>query len=455
MKLKRLGLAIAIGVLAGCAVPALPPAPSPLALAATWREPADSAAQPLRHDWWREMGDSTLDALVAHALSHNTDLLLAGARLDEARAALASSRAADGPQVNALLALQTSRSLQPTGLSDSRLAQPALSASWEVDLWGRLRSLTRAAELRVLASEAERDGVALGIVSTTVQSYIGLRALQAQLELTRVTLASRAAALRLAEDQARTGYISQLQLTQAQAEFASVAQAVPSLELAIQRQENGLALLTGQAPASTPTGLGFEEIALPLPPAGLPSSLLERRPDIAQAALQLAASDATLASRRAAFLPQLSLSASAGELYVSALHYNPVHVWSLGGSVLAPLFDAGRLQAQFDGAHAQRDQSAFAYRGRVLTALAEVENALAGVERLERQRRLAQQRREVLARSLRFAHDRYEAGYASYLEELDAQRNLYAQDGELIRLRQAVLDNQIALVRALGGGWRP
>lgn len=454
--MKRLAALVAVTLVAvGCA-PALraPPARSQVDVPAAWREPAPpSLATSLRDDWWREFGDARLDDLVTLALTYNSDVLLAGARLDEARAALASGRAAEGPQVNGVLAAQNSRSLQPTGVSESRTVQPALTASWELDLWGRLRSQTRAFELRYAASQVEVDGVALSVAALTVQAYVALRALEAQLALTRRTLDSRAEALRLAEDQARTGYISQLQLTQAQAEYASVAQGVPQLELAIRRQENALTQMTGQSPGAIPQGLSFDRLKVSVPPFGLPSSLLERRPDIAQAALQLAANDAVLAARRAAFMPQLSLSASAGEVYVSALHYNPVHVWSLGGSVLAPLFDAGRLQAQFDAATAQRDQAAYAYRARVLAAFTDVENALAGLERLGLQRRLAQERRDVLARSLRYAHDRYEAGYASYLEELDAQRNLYAQDNELIRLRQGELDNQIALVRALGGGW--
>ncbi|MDH0864986.1 efflux transporter outer membrane subunit [Mitsuaria sp. GD03876] len=466
----RVTAVLATAVVAGCA-PALraPPESARIAPPAAWREQpvstessaaaplpaASAAAAVLRPQWWRDFGDPVLDELVRRALDHNNDLLLAGARLDEARAALASGRAAEGPQLNASVALQGSRSLQPTGISESHVVQPQLTASWELDLWDRLGALTRAARLRVAASEADRDGAALSIAATTVQSYIGLLALESQLALSKRTLDSRAEALRLAQDQARTGYISQLQLTQAQAEYASVAQQVPTLELAIRRQENALAQLTGQPPGDMPRGRPFEDLSLPLPPVVLPSALLERRPDLAQAALTLAASDATLASRRAAFLPQIQFSASAGRLYVGALDYDPIRVWSIGGSVLAPLFDSGRLQAQFDTAAAQRDQAAFAYRGRVLAALTEVENALAGIERIDRQRRFSQERRDVLARSLQYAHDRYEAGYAGYLEELDAQRNLFAQDNDLIRIRQSELENRLALVRALGGGWRP
>ncbi|HEY1395892.1 efflux transporter outer membrane subunit [Roseateles sp.] len=467
------GALLATALIAGCA-PALraPPEASRIEPPIGWREqpvssassasapspsPSSAASAPvaeLRAQWWRDFGDTALDELVERALAHNNDLLLAGARLDEARAALSASRAAEGPQLNATLAVQGSRTLQPTGISESHVVQPGLAASWELDLWDRLGALTRAARLRVAASEADRDGAALSVAATTTQSYIALLALESQLALSKRTLDSRAEALRLAQDQARTGYISQLQLTQAQAEYASVAQQVPQLELAIRRQENALAQLTGQPPGDMPRGRRFEELDLPLPPVVLPSALLERRPDLAQAALTLAASDATLASRRAAFLPQIQFSASAGRLYVSALDYDPIRVWSIGGSVLAPLFDAGRLQAQFDTATAQRDQAAYAYRGRVLTALTEVENALAGIERLDRQRRFSQERREVLARSLQYAHDRYEAGYAGYLEELDAQRNLFAQDNDLIRIRQSELENRLALVRALGGGWQ-
>jgi NodT family efflux transporter outer membrane factor (OMF) lipoprotein len=401
--------------------------------------------------WWKVFGDPVLDDLVARALAHNSDLLLAGARLAEARATLAASRATEGPTVNLQLPFQATRSLQSSGVSDSRVIQPAVAASWELDLWGRNGDLTRASALRLQASEADQRGAALSVSATTVQSYVALLALDAQLALSRATLTSRQEALRLAQDQAQVGYISQLQLTQAQAEYASVAQAIPQLDLAIRRQEQALALLTGDSGTEPRRGLAFDRLALPAPPASVPSALLERRPDIVQAARLLAATDATLAARRQAFLPQVSLSASAGRLYVNALDYDPIRVWSVGASVLAPLFDAGRLRSQFDGAAAQRDQAAFTYRARVLTAFSEVENALAGIDRLAEQRRFALQRRDVLARSLQYAHDRYEAGYAGYLEELDAQRNLYAQDNDLIRLQQTELENRIALIRALGG----
>ncbi|MFC7205839.1 efflux transporter outer membrane subunit [Comamonas endophytica] len=335
----------------------------------------------------------------------------------------------------------------------TRSVQPGLQASWEPDLWGRLSQLNQAAGERLIASQADRDAVALSVAATTVQAYVGLRSLQAQQAISEATLAAREQALALALDQVRVGYISQLQQTQAQAELAAVQQQVEQLNWQIDRQLSTLNLLQGQAGGVKPApGVRLQDLQLPAVPATLPSQLLERRPDIARAAALLAASDHQLQAQRAAFLPQVNLSASVGSLLVNALSYDPLTVWSLGGSLLAPLFDAGRLQAQFDAVSAQRDQAALAYRGAVLSAFADTENALTGSVRLAQQTRHAVERRDVLQRSLGFAHDRYQAGYASYIEELDAQRNLYAAQLEVVRLHQAELENRVQLYRALGVG---
>ncbi|MET1117278.1 MAG: efflux transporter outer membrane subunit, partial [Comamonas sp.] len=384
----------------------------------------------------------------------NNDLQTALARVREAQAQLASANAAGTPQLNATLGTQSARTLGAVGPTHTRSVKPGLQASWELDIWGRLWQLSQAAGERLAASRADRDAVALSVASTTVQAYVGLRALQAQQTISEATLAARAQALELALDQVRVGYISQLQQTQAQAELAAVQQQLEQLNWQIDRQFNTLNLLLGRAGGAQPAAsVRLQELQLPAVPATLPSQLLERRPDIARAAALLAASDHQLQAQRAAFLPQVSLSASVGSLLVNALSYNPLTVWSLGGSLLAPLFDAGRLQAQADAASAQRDQAALAYRSAVLAAFADTENALTGTVRLARQTTQAIARRDVLQRSLGFAHDRYQAGYASYIEELDAQRNLYAAELEVVRLHQAELENRVQLYRALGGGW--
>ena len=444
---------LGIGALAGCA-PAWRPAP-PLATVEppdAWREANDGTAA-VDPQWWRSFGDPELGRLVEAALVRNSDVLIAVARVDEARAQAELAEAARLPAINGAIGLQGGRALQATGISNARTIQPALQATWEPDLFGRIRTQIRAAALQFRATQAERDAAGLSVAATTAQSYIALLALDAQLRITRETVASRAEALRLASDQARVGYISQLQLTQAQSEYEAVLQSIPELELAMRRQENAVRLLAGELPGAVARGKAFEDLLLPPVPAALPSQLLARRPDVAQRELLLAAADAGLALRRQAFLPQVSLSAQLGSVLTSALDYDPVAIWSIGGSVLAPLFTGGRLSAQYEASASVRDQAAFAYRRTVLTAFSEVENALAGVPRLQDQVGHALRRREVLTRSLGYARDRYQAGYASYLEELDAQRNLYQVELAMVTLRRTQIENLIGLYRALGGGW--
>lgn len=456
MKRRTFNTALAIvgvGMLAGCA-PAWRPAP-PLASVAPpegWREPIDGSGN-VDPQWWIAFGDPQLNRLVGAALVRNSDVLIAVARVDEARAQAELAEAARLPALNGAIGLQAGRALQATGISTARSVQPSLQANWEPDLFGRIRTQIRASALQFRATQAERDAAALTVAATTAQNYIALLAIDAQLRITRETVASRAEALRLASDQARVGYISQLQLTQAQSEYEAVQQSIPELELAMRRQENAVRLLAGELPGTVERGKAFEDLTLPTVPAALPSQLLARRPDVAQRALLLAAADEGLALRRQAFLPQVSLSAQLGSILTSSLDYDPVSVWSIGGSVLAPLFSGGRLQAQYAASASVRDQAAFAYRRTVLTAFSEVENALAGVPRLQVQVGHAMRRREILTRSLGYARDRYQAGYASYLEELDAQRNLYQVELAMVTLRRTQIENLIGLYRALGGGW--
>lgn len=445
---------------AACApLPRAVPDNAQVTLPAAWSESAPTGYA-IEGAWWRQLGDARLDALVDEALANNTDLLTALARVDEARANSAAADAARSPSLNLTTAAQTGRSLGAFGPTHTRSVQPGLQAAWELDLWGRLSQQSQAAGEHLQATQADRDAVALAVAAATAQTYVDLRSLQEQLAIVQATAQSRERALALAQDQQRVGYISQLQLTQAESELQNVLQQVEQLDLAARRQANALYLLLGRAgagaagPIPAPGAAPLQDLRLPPVPDSLPSQLLERRPDIARAAHLLAAAGHTIEAQRAAFMPQVSLSAGVGSLLVNALDYNPLTVWSIGGSLLAPLFDGGRREAALDAATAQRDQAAYAYRGAVLAAFADVENALTASVRLARQTDYAVQRRGVLQRSLGFAHDRYEAGYASYLEELDAQRNLLQAELDVVRLRQAELDNRVLLYKALGGGWQ-
>ncbi|ARU06065.1 hypothetical protein CCO03_16580 [Comamonas serinivorans] len=446
-------------LLTACA-PTLPIAPEAAqpTVPTGWRaDPLQPAAAPeavdLHTRWWQALGDAQLNALVDRALAHNNNLGLAAARVAQARAEQRLAEAAQRPTLDASLGVNSSHSLLATGPGYTRSLQPGLQASWEPDLWGRLGDLARAGSASTAASQADEAAARVALAAQVVQAYVALRALDAQLAVAQATERSRLQSEQLTADQARTGYASQLPLAQAQAETASVRQNMAQLDLAIRRQEDALRLLSGDPPGPVPRGLPLSALQLPQPAAIQPSALLRRRPDIAAAEARLAAGDARLAAQRAAFLPHVQLSASLGSLVVNALDYNPLTVWSLGASALAPLFDGGRRQAQMDAAAAQRDQLAWTYRDTVLRALDDVQASLSALPRLAQQQAQAKLREEAVTRALSFSKDRYEAGYASYLETLDAQRNLFTVQLARVSLRQTEMDNLIALYRALGGGW--
>ncbi|WP_291538185.1 TolC family protein [Brevundimonas sp.] len=241
-------------------------------------------------------------------------------------------------------------------------------------------------------------------------------------------------------------------MSQAEAEYRATEQLVPQLELAVRRQEHGLTLLLGVSPGPVPRGAALAEMRLPALSAGLPADLLRRRPDIAQAEQSLAATDHALQAARAAFMPSVQLNAATG--YVgSSLLDDPVSVFSIGASILAPLFDSGRLDAQARGAAARRDQAAFAYRKAVLTAFREVEDGLAAVAWTTRQEAALDAQHDALQRVFDQAARRHAEGYSPYLEQLDAQRTLLQADLALIQIRNDRLLAVVALYQALGGGW--
>lgn len=440
-------------LLTACAGPPIKTANvPPVTPASDWRTPPVGDMAVGDH-WWTAFGDPVLDRLVGHVLASNPDLGIAIGRVREARSQERLARAALLPSLDAGLGEATSRSVSPfLTPSEQTAAQPQVQLNYEVDLFGRLADEKTAANKAYLASAAARDATRLAIASTAASGYITLRALDARLQVARETLASRAAALKLAQSRARAGYSPMLDLRQAEAEYQATARVVPQIELAISRQENALSILAGDPPGPIERGRSLSELILPTVAAGLPSDLLRRRPDIAEAELRLAASDASLAAARKRFLPQVRLSGSAG-LALSTLLNDPITLWSAGGSILAPLFEGGRLTAQAEGAAARRDEAAYAYRRTVLNALREVEDTLAASDRLGEQRAASAVQVDKLSDTLRLATNRYREGYSPYLEQLDAERSLFAAQLGLIDDEAATLTNRVQLFAALGGGW--
>jgi NodT family efflux transporter outer membrane factor (OMF) lipoprotein len=411
------------------------------------------APQPIELQWWRAFGDPTLDALVERALSNNTSIEVAVARVEEARAFARYARAQEAP----LSAIGVSGGKSQIDFLGRPLvgwtAVPQVAISYDLDLFHRLSQATASARAALLAAAATRDAVALAIASTTASSYITLLSLDAGLATTRATLASRAGALAYAKRRSESGYTSRLELYQAQSEYEAAAQLIPAAELAISQQENALSILVGDAPHTIDRSGTLEALGKPAIPDGLPASLLRRRPDIVAAEETLVSSDHSLDSARAAMLPDLSLTGTGGASFSNLNVTNPVQLFSLGASVLSPLLDFGRLKAQSDAAAARRDQAAFTYRATALTAFREVEDGLASVQRLQEKQVSVQAQIAALRESLRIATNRYRGGYSPYLDQIDAERSLLSAQLTSIQLTGDVLNSYVTLYRAMGGGW--
>ncbi|HSV44282.1 MAG TPA: efflux transporter outer membrane subunit [Ramlibacter sp.] len=459
MKHALPALLLALLMLQGCANSDRRSADALAAIApppAQWQAAAGTA--PLQRQWWLGFGDPVLARLVDEALVRNIDLRQAVARLAEARALARVQDAAAWPALDFGLGAERSRSLSDvTGRPfASTQYQTQFVASYEVDLWGRIADLRQAADANSEATAAARDAVALSVAATVASSYIHLRALDARLDLARRTLVSRERSLALTLSRLQRGYGSGLESAQAEAELRATAQTIPQLELAIEHLERALDVLLARTPGSIERGVPLLALTDPgLPAAGLPSALLRRRPDIAAAELQLVAADAQFAAARAQLLPSLHLSAALSRAGASVLRGDPFTIWSAGGSVLAPLFDGGRLRAQVDVNASRRDQVLLAYERTVLSAFAEVETQLAAHALQHAQREQALAQRAALEEALRIAERRYREGFDSYLDQLLAQRNLFAVEQNLLQLQSDLLATEINLYRALGGGWTP
>lgn len=430
-----------------------PPAAATVTPPPAWRSGASGADTAVDPSWWQQFDDPALSQIVDATLANNVDVAIAASRVEEARAQFRLARSQQLPAVSGLAGGDHDRSVNAFGKGvDQWAGEGEMQASFDLDLFGRLANSTAAERAQQLSSQNNRDTVRLAVATSAARGYVTLRAFDARLAVLRDTLTARAAALKLTERRANAGYSSRLDLAQAQAEYQATAQLIPAAELAITQQENGLSILLGREPGDIVRGKPLDAIGLPLVPVLMPSRLLERRPDVAAAANQIVVADRSLDAARAAFMPDIKLSATGGAV-ASSLLSNPISIFSLGGSILAPLFQGGRLRAQADVATARRDQAAFAYRRVALGAFGEVEDGMAAQQRDREQEAALEAQRAALATALRLADNRYRAGYSPYLELLDAQRALLSADLALVQSRADRLASAITLYHAMGGGW--
>jgi multidrug efflux system outer membrane protein len=330
-----------------------------------------------------------------------------------------------------------------------------LTASWEIDLWGRIRRETEAARANLLASEEGRRGVTLTLISSVIASYVTLLDLDEQLRVAEATVAGRQKSVDLFETRLAAGWISEFEMSQVRAEYESVASQIPPLQQAIAVQEHALSVLLGRNPGPIVRSGNLQTLASPAVPAGLPSDLLVRRPDILQAEQQLIASNALIGAARALFFPRISLTGLFGSVSSSLgqLFSGPSRTWSFTGDIAGPIYTGGGLTAAVDQAEARRDQSFANYELVIQNAFRDVDDALADIRNSAELRATAERRVAVLRRGLELANERYENGYSDYLEVLDTERGLFSAELQLASARGDYQRALVNLYRALGGDW--
>lgn len=423
----------------------------------------DAAGESAAALGWRQyFADAHLQALIAQALEHNRDLRAAVLRVEEAQAAYGIARAGLYPQVDAIGSYNRSRTpadLSFTGrplIAEDYLVGLGIS-NWEIDFWGRIRSLKDAALQSFLASDEARRALQIALIARVADGYMALRELDERIVIARKTIDSRAESLRIFQRRYEVGATSKLDLTQVETLLAQAQSLEYQLRQARAVQYNALTLLVGSAFELAPAANALDATALPALAAGLPSDLLLARPDIVAAEYRLKAANANIGAARAAFFPRVSLTTTYGSASseLEGLFDAGSHAWKFSPSISLPIFDAGRNRANLDLAEVRRDLAVADYEKTIQTAFREVADALAARQWLQRQVQSQQQTLDALSERSRLVKLRYDSGATSYFEVLDAERELLTAEQQLVQTRRALLSSQINLYAALGGGTVP
>ena len=408
--------------------------------------------------WWDVFQDDQLRALIRTALEQNYDVRIAAARMLEAQARLGVTRADQYPTLTADAAAVNVRTSQQKLIPalDTSTNRLALTLTWDLDFWGKYRRATEAARASLVASEWARREVITQLVANLAIAYFQLRALDLQLEISKRTLESRQDSLRLTRLLAEGGATSLLDVRQAEQLVFTAAAEIPTLEQQVEQQENLISILMGNNPGPIPRGKKLtEQEHPPAVPVGLPSNLLERRPDIRQAEEQMIAANAEIGVARAAYFPQIPLTAQAGyqSSALTSLFSGPAGLWNFGATATQPIFTAGRLKSNVRLAESQRQEALLFYKQSIQGAFRDVSDALIAYRKSQEFRRQQQLLVDSAQDATRLSHLRYSGGAASYLEVLTNDTNYFSAELVLV---QAQLNELLALVqlyKGLGGGW--
>lgn len=459
MKFLTLSLSLSLSLAAAAAAVGpdyhRPEVASPVA----WKQAAPAEVLP-RGDWWKSFNDPALDDLVARALTANQNLAAAAARVEQARAAAGIARGSYLPSVGLNPSVNRARTSETTDnrfpVAESTTYRASLDASWELDLFGRVRRLNESARAEAAASTADFENVRLALTAEVASSYFSLRALDRETSIVTDGIALRRKALELVNARRANGAATDFDVARAEAELASTEADAAALANRRAALQNALAVLLGRgAPEFEISNFKFEMTTPPAIPAGLPSELLERRPDIAAAESALAASNARIGVAKAAFFPAISLTGSFGTASgdIDRLTNSDSKLWSIGPSLYLPIFQGGRNKANLARSRAAYEESVALFRQRVLVAFREVQDSLTATQLLADQ--AAAQDRAVAAarRAGELAQTRYDAGLVNYFEVIDAQRTVLTAERASAQLSAQRLVNSVGLIKALGGGW--
>jgi multidrug efflux system outer membrane protein len=407
--------------------------------------------------WWELFGEPVLDSLVKYALQNNKDLLIAASRIEEARALYGFTKADIYPRLD--LQAGASRGNFPGGLIQTETEEnnffisPILS--WEIDFWGKYRRANEAAKSEMLASLYSYHTVQLGLISEVVSTYFFLLDYHRRLDISKQTLESRLKGLDIIQKRFDKGIIPEIDLNQAQIQKEIAESSIPVYERLISLTENALSILLGNLPTNISQGKDLNDYGIPPEiPAGLPSSLLERRPDIIQAQYQLKAQNARIGVATAQLLPSISLTALFGATsneLSTLLEGDPA--WSIGGTLFGPLFSFNKNRRRIDIEEERTRQALLNYENTVLTAFREVEDALVQLATYKKQLTSVERKYRAAANAEKLSINRYDKGVTSYLEVLETQRQLFSVQLELSELTQQYFNSYVKLYKALGGGW--
>ncbi|MCU0734399.1 MAG: efflux transporter outer membrane subunit [Methylotetracoccus sp.] len=436
----------------------------PSAVPAKWRFGTKEVKEVTNVKWWEQLGDHRLNALIERALRGNLDLQLAAARVEQFMGLYGSTRSVLFPQIFGEAAYRRFQvAPQQFGLPadilgsvpDTNLGRLAATMEWEIDVWGKLRRAKEAAKAELLASEAFEQAVILTLVSQVAQTYITLRELDKNREITVEIMKVLGEQLRIAEARFNEGFASQLEVEQVQSELQRRSAILPFVEQAIAETEHAMKVLLGENPGTVIRGLTLDELQLPAVPAGLPSDLLARRPDIRQAEQELIAANARIGVARGLFFPRIFLTGDIGQVSqdLGNIFAPGANFWSVGSNALLPIFTAGRLQGEVQAAEAIQKQTVANYRRAIINAFREFENALIASQKAKERRDHQAQRVASVDHYYRLAQLRYDEGYTDFITVLDSLRQLYEAQIDLLLAQRETFVASIQLYRAMGGGW--